>query len=451
VVATPVATPSGTAPATFSHEPLDLIPDPAVIGRHLDALQRIADENNGERAAGTPGYEASVAYVEEQLTALGYTVTRNPVDFIFWHETSPSTLVIGDQTWTAPEWLQANLYSGAGDVTAPAEGVGIGPNGEVSGSGGCSADDWTDFLAGHVAVVWGGGCRRRDVVDLAQASGAVALISMYPGWTANHVLQPTLVDPNGVSIPTIVVGQDPVDPLIEAARTGGQVRVNVPIETQPITVHNVIADLPAATDAVVMLGGHLDSVLGGAGLNDNGSGSSTVLAMAEKIVGGPQPQTDIRIGFWAAEEFGDIGSRQYVDSLSEPERVAIRAYLNLDMVASPNAGRYVYEDFNASERSRQLTRDLLDAFEAMGAPATVTDTGGASDHYAFEVAGIPVTGVFSGIAPLTPEEASLFGGEVGIPADACYHLSCDNRENIDLATAVTLASGIAMILEDLAY
>ncbi|ANY09662.1 aminopeptidase [Pseudonocardia sp. HH130630-07] len=41
---------------------------------HLDALQRIADENGGTRASGTPGYDRSVDYVAGVLRAAGYQV-----------------------------------------------------------------------------------------------------------------------------------------------------------------------------------------------------------------------------------------------------------------------------------------------------------------------------------------------------------------------------------------
>ncbi|MFF1252950.1 M20/M25/M40 family metallo-hydrolase [Pseudarthrobacter sp. NPDC058329] len=46
---------------------------------HLEALQKVADESGGNRAAGTPGYEASARYVEDQLRAAGY----NPVRQVF--------------------------------------------------------------------------------------------------------------------------------------------------------------------------------------------------------------------------------------------------------------------------------------------------------------------------------------------------------------------------------
>src|SRR5579875_3404495 len=42
---------------------------------HLAALQRIADENAGNRASPGPGYEASVRYVTEVLWAAGYDIS----------------------------------------------------------------------------------------------------------------------------------------------------------------------------------------------------------------------------------------------------------------------------------------------------------------------------------------------------------------------------------------
>jgi aminopeptidase S len=52
---------------------------PAVSGagatQHLQALQRIADENGGNRASPSPGYEASVDYVAKVLRGAGYQVS----------------------------------------------------------------------------------------------------------------------------------------------------------------------------------------------------------------------------------------------------------------------------------------------------------------------------------------------------------------------------------------
>ena len=48
---------------------------------HLQALQRVADANGGNRASGTSGYEESARYVEEQLRAAGYAPVRQSFTF----------------------------------------------------------------------------------------------------------------------------------------------------------------------------------------------------------------------------------------------------------------------------------------------------------------------------------------------------------------------------------
>ena len=42
---------------------------------HLRALQDIANANKGNRAAGTPGYDASVEYVAKTLRTKGFEVS----------------------------------------------------------------------------------------------------------------------------------------------------------------------------------------------------------------------------------------------------------------------------------------------------------------------------------------------------------------------------------------
>ena len=64
------------------------------------------------------------------------------------------------------------------------------------------------------------------------------------------------------------------------AQPGSTAFVEVlPAETR--TDYNVIAELPGKNDDnVVMAGAHLDSVIEGPGINDNGSGSAALLETA---------------------------------------------------------------------------------------------------------------------------------------------------------------------------
>ena len=95
-----------------------------------------------------------------------------------------------------------------------------------------------------------------------------------------------------------------------------------------------------------MLGAHLDSVVDGPGINDNGSGVAALLELA-RALGGSRPGATIRLAFWSAEELGLHGSSRYVAGLSDEERDGILVYLNADMVASPNGFAGVYDEHGA--------------------------------------------------------------------------------------------------------
>lgn len=107
--------------------------------------------------------------------------------------------------------------------------------------------------------------------------------------------------------------------------------------------NNLIADWPGGpADQTVMFGAHLDGVSAGPGINDNGSGSATLLenalVLAQK---NPTMTKHVRFAWWTDEEQGLNGSEFYVGRLSSAERTAIKAYYNFDMVGSTNGGYFI--------------------------------------------------------------------------------------------------------------
>ncbi len=56
------------------------------ILQHERAFQRIANDNGGTRASGTPGYDASADYVVDRLERAGYAVRRQTFTFPFFRE-----------------------------------------------------------------------------------------------------------------------------------------------------------------------------------------------------------------------------------------------------------------------------------------------------------------------------------------------------------------------------
>jgi aminopeptidase S len=217
------------------------------------------------------------------------------------------------------------------------------------------------------------------------------------------------------------------------------------------TSWNVVADRSGTGDGVLILGAHLDSVAVGAGINDNGSGVATLLVIAEALRELPAPSLTVRFAFWGAEEGGPFGSPAYVASLDEGSLALVRAYLNFDMIGSPNAVTFVYDEAGAAPGSDGITNLVSRYFERRGFPWEPIDLDGDSDHRPFIAAGVPTGGLFSGgIEPVTPEQAERHGAVAGEPADACSHAACDRIANVDLARLALMTDAIAAILVDMA-
>ncbi|MEU0245915.1 M28 family metallopeptidase [Streptomyces sp. NPDC006235] len=195
------------------------------------------------------------------------------------------------------------------------------------------------------------------------------------------------------------------------------------------TGYNLIADWPGGdADQVVMAGSHLDSVSSGPGINDNGSGSAAVLETALAVSRAQyKPAKHLRFAWWGAEELGLVGSRHYVNRLATGDRSRISAYLNFDMIGSPNPGYFVYDDDPAIEKT------FKEYFSGLGVPTEIeTEGDGRSDHAPFKSAGVPVGGLFTGASRAkTAAQAAKWGGTAGRAFDRCYHSSCDTTANID--------------------
>ncbi|QIX25220.1 M28 family peptidase [Nocardioides sp. JQ2195] len=214
------------------------------------------------------------------------------------------------------------------------------------------------------------------------------------------------------------------------------------------TSYNLIADWPGGdTDHTVMMGGHLDSVSAGPGINDNGSGSAAILASALSFAeSSPSPRNHVRFGFWGAEELGLLGSTHYVDTLTQAQVDELAVYFNFDMVASPNPGYFVYHD---DPNGTELRDGLTTAYADAGIDSDHIDVDGRSDHAAFMQRGIPTAGTFSGAeGHKTSTQAAKWGGQANEAFDPCYHSACDDIDNLDTAALDLNTDLIAQTLAD---
>ncbi|MFE9796939.1 M28 family peptidase [Streptomyces goshikiensis] len=205
--------------------------------------------------------------------------------------------------------------------------------------------------------------------------------------------------------------------------------------------NNLIADWPGGpADQVVMFGAHLDSVSAGPGINDNGSGSATLLenalVLAQK---NPTLTKHVRFAWWTDEEQGLNGSKFYVGRLSSAEKTAIKGYYNFDMVGSTNGGYFINNVNSATAAPLKAYWTSLNL-----APEENTEGQGRSDDYSFQQGGIPTSGYAAGAsARKTSAQAAKWGGTANAAYDACYHSSCDTTANISATVLDRSADGVA--------
>ena len=186
-----------------------------------------------------------------------------------------------------------------------------------------------------------------------------------------------------------------------------------------------------------MAGAHLDSVAAGPGINDNGSGSSALIEVAEQMAKlKSKVQNKVRFAWWGAEEANLVGSTFYVDSLSDAALADIELYLNFDMIGSPNYGLFILDGSGDIGPTGPAGSDEIEAlferyYEERSEISAPRAFDGRSDYQAFINNGIPAGGLFTGAEVIkTAEQATWWGGTAGIAFDPCYHSACDTIGNL---------------------
>lgn len=448
IALTATATAANAAVPIDTTELEDAVTADAIMDQ-LAGLQAIADANGGTRASGTEGYDDSIEYIQQQLEAVGYEVTVQDFLFNSFRELSdpvfeqvspdPTVYVPGEEFFTAE-------YSGSGDVTAPLEAVDLvlppGATASTSNSG-CEATDFADFDAGNIALVQRGTCDFSVKAHNAAEAGAVGVIIFNEGQEGRtETLNPTLGDQFADDLPVIgtsfEIGND-LAALLDVGEVVIHLKTDTLIELDVPTA-NLIAETPTGRDdRVVMAGAHLDSVPDGPGINDNGSGSATLLETALQIADlGIEPRNTIRFAWWGAEEAGLVGSQFYVDSLTKRQAKDIELYLNFDMIGSPNFARFIYDGdgdafgIKGPSGSDDIEAVFEDYFASQGLDTEPTAFDGRSDYDAFITAGIPAGGLFTGAeGAKTEDQVGMYGGlatfdEEPVSYDPCYHQACDS-------------------------
>ena len=432
---------AGAAPNNNNVEKLTRAVTVAGIHEHLDALQAIADANGGNRFAGLPGHIASSEYVAERARAAGYDVHFQNFDYEAAEDLSVLTKISPAPVHDFERGV-FNDFAGddegpEADITAPVTAVDLNIPSTGGSTSGCEATDFANFPLDSIAIVQRGTCAFIEKVNNAAAAGAAAVIIFNEGNTPERSdldFDPIVA---GAMVPvaaaSFATGQELANGVTNGA-TGTTVRLKVDFFRQTLTTRNVIADSQGGNvDNTLVVGGHLDSVFAGPGINDNGSGSATILEIAEQMAK-VKPRNHVRFIWFSGEESGLLGSTYYVSQLSDEELGQIAAMLNFDMVASPNFARFVYDGSNpAAPAGSGAIEDIFNGYLASRSLAfEPTPFDGRSDYGPFIAVGIPAGGLFSGAEGIkSAAQVGLYGGVAGVAFDHCYHQACDTIDNIN--------------------
>jgi Zn-dependent M28 family amino/carboxypeptidase len=414
---------------------------------HLQALQDIANANKGNRAAGTPGYDASVEYVAKVLRSKGFDVSTPQFDRLYSVAPGNPALTVAGRNYQVD---QASLL-----VRTPPGGL-TGQPVRPTQPAGCAPGDYPAVVPkGAIAVVDDSRCSVVDKQNSAVARGAAALIVVSA--PNGNGAPATLFNPGyfkQLTVPVAVVGNSGGAAL---ARTTSPVRLVLDAENIKVTSRNVLAQTKTgSSNDVVMVGAHLDSPHDSPGINDNGSGVAAVLETALQL--GPLPALNnaVRFVFWGAEENGLNGAMDYVFGMDRDQLNDIAMYLDFTMLGSPNAGFFTDDGDQSGppgpgvafgdvpEGSAGIERTLAGYLYLAGKRPADMPLNPTNDYHPFMVAGVPIGGITAGASQSkTTVQARLWGGQAGVAFDPNFQSARDTVNNINRDALAVMGSAAA--------
>ena len=435
------------SPSTALAERLEAAAGDDGAYRTLEQVQAIADANGQVRDDGSDGWKQTVDLFAGELKASGYTVWRQRVPykkFIVQEESARTSTNL-----MVPVFMvrYSNSTKGGG-VNAPVVVLPIAER--APSTTGCNAADYAGLpVKGAIVVVPFSPCGRATQANLAEKAGAVALLEYF--------LQP---DPSWF-LRVVVLGEAPNLPLgtisrasakTLAAAPAGTVRMNLYLKGKFITdfTENLFAQSTFGDQhKVVMAGAHLDSASEGPGLNDNISAAAAVLRIAKELgADHTGVKNAVRFAFWGAEERVLVGSNYYAQNLSAQERADIAMYLNAELIAGSNFGRFVVDSRTASTGSGAPTDALIEYYAMRDVPIQILPPKSIkSDDEPIMALGIPTGAITGGTMGVkTPAQAALWGGTAGQQFDPCYHQICDNLASINRPELVVNSRAMAWVV-----
>lgn len=181
-----------------------------------------------------------------------------------------------------------------------------------------------------------------------------------------------------------------------------KVRLGVSQPKEFVRINNIVGTVKGSLypDEWIILGCHYDAWAFGA--TDPGSGTAMLLTLSEalgKLVKeGHRPKRSIMIAHWDGEEYGVIGSTEWVEQMKKELGTNAVAYLNFDAgvsgrsfggAAAPSLKK-IMTDAAKKVIYPDSTKTVFEMWSKDGKSLPIGNLGGGSDHIAFYMhAGVP--------------------------------------------------------------
>jgi Zn-dependent M28 family amino/carboxypeptidase len=299
----------------------------------LNELRHLSN-NIGPRLSGSPQAAQAVAYVADEMRALGASVSLEKTTVPHWVRGVEAGELVRWPGMAANSTQKIVLTALGGSVATPPAGLTAPivvvpsfevfkqlPDGAVRGKIVLFNHPFDKQLAAQGA---GGQAYGQAVVyrrlgpSLAAAAGASAVLVRSVGGADYRLPHTgaTFYDPALPKIPAAAVTAEDADLLADLAGQGPvQLHLTLTPASLPVVEsHNVIADWRGTShpEQVVIVSGHLDSWDLGTGAIDDGAGvavSMQVIHLLQKL--GLRPLRTIRFVAWMNEESGATGAQTY--------------------------------------------------------------------------------------------------------------------------------------------
>lgn len=370
---TALAAPGGNSSRAFDNRIVNRIDSK----RMMENLEYMVDEI-GVRVASSPEERTTAEFIANELQDYGYdNVDIKPFEY---RNRVAYLEVLGSNGRRID--VRAGGNRNTSILTGP-EGI----TGYIVDSGLGREGDFPAEVYGNIALVQRGTETFSNIVKRAEEVGATGVIIQNNSWQIFSVNVPE------ANIPYVAVNFDSGELL-----KGEEIRANLRIE-EFYESWNVEATVKPKnknkdTGNIIIISAHYDTVPTAPGASDNATGVVGLLELA-RIYSNFPIDTEIRFLAFGAEEVGLVGSRHYVNQLSNEEKSRVIANYNMDMIGTASEPQdtlfvNVLTGTAAEPQHNLVSFTALEAAKRLGYDAQIKSPfyRGASDHVPFAEAGI---------------------------------------------------------------